>query len=359
MFSFGTRDDSQRNAHLKYANYRMEILKHNPYIGTFHGKPILSSVNETTASTDVIEDSKRNPMIGLFRHSPSLAAKSLGLKAVIYNDQSATSTVVSQLTALNRETTKPKETLSKRNFVSSLKQIPVTVFSASSAASRSGSEKETSNPRLSTSNNEESGPLCAICLEAYTDGDEILTLACSHCFHSDCVSKWFFQGCLNNTDVGKAFNCPECRQDHIALSEHESKSSSSENIGGIPSRSFLQMGQHLFVDGGYDFLSDAGSDQMVASSMAMAMANSVQRLKLTTPSPEPKGVLVTLQQQRLTPVRPPSRPLSRAAIMSPARSIVMVGGDEEEETASAHPTPHGAGLLDWSAYSDCGFPLTK
>lgn len=226
--------------------FRMEILKHNPYIGTFHGKPILSTAPETNGSTDVMEDGKRNPMIGLFRHSPSLAAKSLGLKAVIYNDQSATSTVVSQLTALTRESTKPPESsLSKRNFVSSLRQIPVTVFSASSAASHSASERETtSNPRLSNSNKEETGPVCAICLEAYSDGDEILTLACSHCFHSDCVSKWFFHGCLNSTDVGKAFSCPECRQDHITLSEQGSHASSCD-IGGIPSRSFLQMGQNL------------------------------------------------------------------------------------------------------------------
>lgn len=344
-----------------FTRFRMEVLKHNPYIGTFHGKPILSSVTEANASTDVIEDSKRNPMIGLFRHSPSLAAKSLGLKAVIYNDTGTSSTVVSQLTALNRETTKPQESLSKRNFVSSLRQIPVTVFSASSA---SVSERETSNPRLSSSNKEETGPVCAICLEAYTDGDEILTLACSHCFHSDCVSKWFFQGCLNNTDVDKAFNCPECRQDHITLSEQGSHTSSGD-IGGIPSRSFLQMGQNLFAEGGYDFLSDAGSDHM-----AVSMASTMQRLKLTTPSPEPRGVLATLQQQHqhvsahrlLTPVRPPSRPPSSRAMISPARSVIVhVAEDGDyEEIASAHPTPQGgAGLLDWSVYSDCGFPLTK
>jgi hypothetical protein len=387
MFSFGSRDDAQRNARLKYANYRMDVLRHNPYIGTFHGKPILNSTNESSKETDVILDAKTNPMVGVFRHSPSSDKKSLGFKAVIYNDQGSTGSVVSQLTAVSRQVTKPSETLSQRNFVSSLRQIPVKVYSSSSS-----SERGTTDPKTSTGNNnkEEPGPVCAICLEQYADGDELLTLACSHCFHSDCVSKWFFQGCLNNTNIEKAFSCPECRQEHITLSEHGSVSHASGSCngdvsGGIPSRSFLQMGQSLLVDGGYDFLSDAGSENNMVLS-TMAMASTIQRLKLTTPSPEPTrggALMMSLQQQRLTPIRPT---MSFAALSSPQRRhpvVVTAAAIEQAEQAaeqaveeeveelaqdedgemmlSAHPTPQGgaASFLAWSTYSDCGFPLSK
>ena len=69
--------------------------------------------------------------------------------------------------------------------------------------------------------------------------------------------------------------CPECRQNHIALHDstyaYSTTSSLSNNLGsrshpqniiveGISYQSFLQIGQQLTIDGGYDFLSDFSSE---------------------------------------------------------------------------------------------------
>ena len=32
--------------------------------------------------------------------------------------------------------------------------------------------------------------MCQVCLCNYDDGDEVITMPCTHCFHSDCVSTW-------------------------------------------------------------------------------------------------------------------------------------------------------------------------
>mmetsp|Transcript_52667 Transcript_52667/g.115027 ORF Transcript_52667/g.115027 Transcript_52667/m.115027 type:complete len:320 (-) Transcript_52667:97-1056(-) len=43
---------------------------------------------------------------------------------------------------------------------------------------------------------------CALCLEDYSHGEEVLKLPCCHYFHEDCVRPWF----------GKSLLCPICNQ---------------------------------------------------------------------------------------------------------------------------------------------------
>ncbi|RYG65109.1 hypothetical protein EON64_12610, partial [archaeon] len=238
-------------------------LKHNPYVGTFHVLPTIEDNCSTPFSSNILIESRNNPLVGVFRHSPSVISRSLGLKVgvMLQNTSTTSAPIISRLQAPPKEP--PALTLSKRNFVTSLRQIPVKKY-ASTLTSRSS---VTSTPDLPTQHNTfsstlpselpsnrptsiDDAPVCAICLEKYADGDEILTLACSHCFHSDCASKWFFHTCLNTADISSAFSCPQCRQDHVTLSEASSQvGSSSENVGGleigIGSQSFLSLGQNL------------------------------------------------------------------------------------------------------------------
>ena len=39
-------------------------------------------------------------------------------------------------------------------------------------------------------NNKNMGKVCAICLEKFVIGKEILTLPCFHFYHCNCISKW-------------------------------------------------------------------------------------------------------------------------------------------------------------------------
>jgi len=126
------------------------------------------------------------------------------------------------------------------NFVASLREIPHSTYSSSRASSQHNENAEAADA------NE---PLCAICMEKYSNGDAILTLACSHCFHSDCVSKWFYQDCLNSTAMISNFSCPHCRRNHRG-------DASTVSNEGISSSSLLRLGQNLLEEGGYDLLND-------------------------------------------------------------------------------------------------------
>lgn len=48
---------------------------------------------------------------------------------------------------------------------------------------------------------------CAICLEAFSRGDLLTTLPCSHFFHVDCLAKW----------LRRSAQCPLCRSDQVAM----------------------------------------------------------------------------------------------------------------------------------------------
>merc|ERR1712203_1268146 len=47
------------------------------------------------------------------------------------------------------------------------------------------------------------GVECALCLDEYKAGEEVLKLPCGHFFHEGCVSPWF----------AKSLLCPLCNQD--------------------------------------------------------------------------------------------------------------------------------------------------
>jgi hypothetical protein len=183
----------------------------------------------------------------VFRHSPSLPSKSLGLKSILYGGMTRPP-IFSQL-QVSREAKK----LPPHNILRSLRQIPTKVYSAASV----GSKSEQSSTSPVQHDDDENLPTCSICLDPYADGDELRTFACSHCFHNECVSKWIFHRCLDNEELD-SFNCPECRQNHITLSE--AGSSRTSLAEGISSLSFLQVGENMAREGGYDFLSDFGSD---------------------------------------------------------------------------------------------------
>lgn len=44
---------------------------------------------------------------------------------------------------------------------------------------------------------------CALCLEAYSPGEEVLKLQCGHLFHEACVTPWF----------SRSLRCPMCQQE--------------------------------------------------------------------------------------------------------------------------------------------------
>jgi hypothetical protein len=315
-----------------------------------------------------MSESKTNPMVGLFRHSPPIPAaqqtqnQRVGLKSVIYDEQQpASNHSLPIISRLRINTSMPRSTLTGRTFLSSLRKIPVTVYCSSSRSSsiatRSVVDGHQPNTLEMNGGDYSDKPMCAICLEEYADGDELLTLACSHCFHSECVNRWFYHGCIsanqhphsssfpdasNHNGKGgfhEAFRCPACRQDHIALSEIGSTVSLSqlpaettispavattppiieeveeveENDGGIPTGSFFELGQSLLRDGGYDFLSEVGSERGSVISVA-------PRIRSPQPSPARAN---SIHFNKLT-----KRPLIPKT-------------------------------LEESAYSDCGFPLPQ
>lgn len=238
---------------------RLTTLKNNPYVGSFHGVNIQPYQKPSASTLTVMTESKNNPMIGIFRHSPSVLG--LGMKCIIYDSPADTmrTSVVSRLEV----TRKRHSTISKENFVSSLKQLPVKVFASTPSGSvQSVSASSVPNEPM----DDTSTPCCSICIEPYVDGDEIVTLACSHCFHSDCANRWFYHACLINSEAA-SFNCPECRQDHVFPNNARSSDGQSDNDSEslvlaeeISNMSFLRIGQSLRNERGYDFLSDVGTD---------------------------------------------------------------------------------------------------
>jgi hypothetical protein len=209
-------------------------FRHNPYVGSFHRVNYIPFSSENFYQNIINDVSKRNPIVGLIRHSPS-TVKSSGLKRIIDDDsEKAHAPLISRINVV-KEISK---TLPHQNFVASLKTIPHSKFSTSAS-----SVPESVDP---------DSPMCTICREVYSDGDNILTLACSHCFHSECLSKWFYQDCLDSSDMSSSFRCPHCRQNHVSINDG---SICSEDLR-IPVVSFEQIGQSLLEDGGYDLLND-------------------------------------------------------------------------------------------------------
>lgn len=324
-------------------NYRMTGLRHNPYVGSFHGVnlPLHDKFNIGNVKT-VMTESKNNPLVGVFRHAPSISAKSPGMKSMINGPIKPP--LFSQM-QVNRRPPQQKAMSAKYSFLASLKQIPVSKYSSPANSVSCASVNCECKDDL---------PLCSICLEPYVDGDELYTLACSHCFHSECAKKWFVTGCLNNEESA-SFNCPECRQNHVELSEESSLMSGGE---GICSSSFLHVGQNLANEGGYDFASDADSDFFPTPVRRKGSRDSFcsdhpslhDSVKLT---PTESGVK---QQKEGTAC-------SDGFSLHESKSFINVNTTKREESSDSPvrnplPSPKNTKLNE-SGYSDCGFPLAK
>ncbi len=89
-------------------------LRHNPYVGSFHhGINDFTRIEHNSCSNDesnsrnfesqIMSESKNNPLIGIFRHSPSQTSqKSLGLKGIIYSEKAhKPANMLSQLQVCN------------------------------------------------------------------------------------------------------------------------------------------------------------------------------------------------------------------------------------------------------------------
>lgn len=305
---------------------RMVELRHNPYVGTFfnvsYQLPPLDSANDTLCP--------KNPLLGVFRHSPAHSSTPTKPANRISRLQPKSTRPLSKnlLQSLKQVSPFPASSLPSalcpvccvavsagdrgprpvpvvprigrgsgcvvlpRNCISSsfvkvAKCSSQFVFNPSPSPSmpltnphwqmpvtRYTSDSSLGNDLLPSPS--ESSPCCSICLAAYVDGDSLLTLACGHCYHSDCVNRWFLHrlGVVGDLD---AFSCPQCRCVSSPEDEEEVESLVSVtpslapsvalsvaptvvSVGsnGFSSQAFLALGQSLYE--GYDLLSDTASD---------------------------------------------------------------------------------------------------
>lgn len=374
MFNFVIEDLPQRNR-ARTQNYRMSGLKHNPYVGTFGG-------NNKHENNDhvVMTDTRTNPVIGVFRHSPASSSlahivslpiglatdrlrpglpkgKGTGLKGILYSSTKPPLFSQLQVTRASTQT----QTL-RYNLLTSLRHNPLKKFSSTPSVGSNTNDTETRsvNSELLESTlavgeqstfsvgenspirHNDDVPMCAICLVAFEDGDEIRSLACSHCFHNECVNHWVFHRCLSNDDIS-SLNCPECRQDHVALSECSSSTNLNESViaEGISSASLLRVGENMALEGGYDFLSDIGSDLQSPSVVSQATLGR----RSCTP-----GAL------RGTPGRR-SRADSESCNLSIPRSRSISSDLDTNPIDSCQVAITERPPLCASEYSDCGLPL--
>lgn len=222
--------------------YRIPAFSHNPYVGSFHSIPSNMALSENKIDRFGLPNLKRNPLIGTFRHSPSVLTKSLGLKGITQSSSTKMSPLLSQIQLENEIKIEKPDPI---NFVSSLKKIPSSTYSSKHSCDNSN-----------CSVNDLQLSYCSICIESFLEGDSLSTLACGHQFHSICISKWFYHGCLDNSELKSSFQCPECRQYHLELyqkSLHFEEHKFSEET-------FVEIGQSLLTEEGYDLLIDNFSD---------------------------------------------------------------------------------------------------
>lgn len=321
MFKFfpqtQTDESAPNNYNTRHSPYRMSGLRHNPYVGSFH------NVKLTTEEGGVQEKlSKNNPLVGVFRHSPSASSILLGPRK-LSTGKSIASPVISQLQISKQKQVSPvlssltaetvqRNSAPRRDFLTSWKQIPLAKYDSSVASQESGNNPVVGASPSYVSERSDSVPVCSICLVPYVDGDKIKTLTCSHCFHSDCVGKWFFQiSCLDHEAEGEShFNCPECRQDHfrqqkkaaaaaaataagvvVTASAFDENDACAATVSGtvdgaseqgtmasctndIAHNSFLSVGNYL-LENTFDFLSDV--DGAAGSSLHSGESEVVER----------------------------------------------------------------------------------
>lgn len=148
--------------------FQRSEFRHNPYIGTFQ---------RTKGGIDKSTLPQSSPHVGTFRHAPVMGCTE-GLKA---NLKPVRRNFISNL-----QISQQRRTI---NMVA-LKNLPLSVFNPGDCC--------------------DDIPVCAICLDAFKDGDELRNLNCSHCFHRACVDIWLL-GTLSY-DIQLNGTCPTCRQ---------------------------------------------------------------------------------------------------------------------------------------------------
>jgi hypothetical protein len=163
-------------------------FRHNPYIGTFQ-RTRGGNTNNTTLPSS-------SPHVGTFRHAPTIGSSKEGLKTCIKDDKLHRRPFISTMKILQKRSVN----------IMALKNLPLSFFT--------------------TKDTGEDTPLCAICLDAFQDGDELRNLNCSHCFHRKCVDIWLL-GTLS-VDIELNGTCPTCRR-NAASSSPKIKSNGNNN----------------------------------------------------------------------------------------------------------------------------------
>jgi hypothetical protein len=167
---------------------------------------------------------RRNPLVGTFRHSPSvrpahtkkISAITPGLKGLLWECDKTPH--ISQIQVAREKNMNPLHL-----SVKVLNTIPISRYTNSSTPSLSSSV-------------EADLPICAICLDMFNDGDELRTLACSHCFHKRCIDIWLL-GYLSDAKTPTC-KCPTCRQSAVTQSSEDNNDDVDNDMGdeniGVP-----------------------------------------------------------------------------------------------------------------------------
>lgn len=213
-------------------------MKHNPYVGSFHG------VQRPSEEHLDISAARHNPHLGIIRHSPAAGTLPLklnmGFKGLLSDEPVWKTSVMShlQIAAYNSETgsaffSSPIETNFQLHLTERLiNRIPTAIFSYpnyySNHTNMSGMQVDAENglDNIGVSQQDwfhipfldcdDQIPACAICLERFEDGCEIRKLACNHCYHKKCIDIWL-TGQHSHVTM-KTNICPTCRQSAVPAS---------------------------------------------------------------------------------------------------------------------------------------------
>lgn len=193
----------------------------------------------------------RNPNVGYFGHAPqsnkpdfakkakeiiaeSSKESNAGLQGILWEEESWKIPFISQV-QISRELKFSDRHIS----VHTLKQIPVSIYN--SGKNKNPSLIDDNGNSIDDDNDDEDFPTCSVCLDKFQDGDELRTLACSHCFHKRCIDIWLLGTFSNDTTV--TCTCPQCRQSASPVLPQED--TTLEYVGDIPSESFMRVGMFL------------------------------------------------------------------------------------------------------------------
>lgn len=335
----------------RHEKFQRSEFRHNPYIGTFQ--------RTQGAKPDI---NMHNPYIGYVnRHAPD-AADAHGSSV----EKPFRRNFISHISISQR---RPVNMLA-------LKNLPLSLFTQASVKP------------------DEDGPVCAICLEAFNDGDELRELNCSHCFHRACVDIWLL-GTLSD-DIQLNGTCPTCRQHAAPCSPGMKKGtlhitvatpfrSNEENMSdlSIPSSSVtsssaarsgnsfdilspispgwsgqdeencLHIGQLLTSGAGIDDEDEVMSVELsINSSIESSIASLEYSLcQFESALPFPPNVSSSnlddiLEDEPSLVEMPPPQPASIAKPAASPRPLSIDDCDVES-------------VFSLSQYSDCGFPLSS